>query len=93
LTSTLTNLLSGSTFIVLGSCTPPTRKERKMNIAQLQAAFGSYLRASIAAVAALYMSGITDPKTLLNAFIAGLIGPLAKAVNPKDTSIGINASK
>jgi hypothetical protein len=39
------------------------------------------------------MSGITDPKTLLNAFIAGLVGPLAKAVNPKDTSIGINASK
>jgi hypothetical protein len=39
------------------------------------------------------MSGITDPKTLLNAFIAGLVGPLAKAVNPKDKSIGIGASK
>ncbi len=64
-----------------------------MNKEQLITALGSYLRASAAAVAALYMSGITDPKTLLNAFIAGLVGPLAKAVNPKDKSIGIGASK
>jgi hypothetical protein len=64
-----------------------------MNKEQLIAAFGSYVRASAAAVAALYMSGITDPKTLLNAFIAGLVGPLAKALNPKDKSIGIGASK
>ena len=64
-----------------------------MNTAQLQAAAASYLRATAASVAALYMSGITDPKTLLNAFIAGLVGPLAKALNPKDKSIGIGASK
>ena len=64
-----------------------------MDIKTLQTAFGSYLRASAAAVAALYMSGVTDPKLLANAFIAGLVGPLAKALNPKDASIGINASK
>lgn len=64
-----------------------------MNTKQLQAALASYLRASAASVAALYMSGITDPKTLLNAFIAGLVGPLAKAVNPKDKSFGIGAAK
>jgi hypothetical protein len=64
-----------------------------MDIKVLQNAFGSYIRASAAAVAALYMSGITDPKTLANAFIAGLVGPLAKALNPKDTSIGIGAKK
>lgn len=64
-----------------------------MDIKVLQSALGSYLRASAAAVAALYMSGVTDPKTLLNAFIAGLVGPLAKAVNPKDKSYGIGASK
>lgn len=64
-----------------------------MDIKTLQAAFGSYLRASAAAVAALYMSGVTDPKTLANAFIAGLVGPLAKALNPKDASIGIGAKK
>lgn len=60
---------------------------------QLQAALGSYIRAAAASVAALYMSGVTDPKTLLNALLAGLVGPLAKAVNPKDKSYGIGASK
>ena len=64
-----------------------------MNTAQIQAALGSYLRAALASVAALYMSGVTDPKTLLNALIAGLIGPLAKAANPKDKSYGIGANK
>lgn len=59
----------------------------------LQAAAATYLRASAASVAALYMSGITDPKVLVNAFIAGLVGPLAKALNPKDTSYGIGAKK
>ena len=60
-----------------------------MNQEQLKAAAATYLRASAAAVAALYMSGVTDPKTLVNAFIAGLLGPLAKALNPKDASYGI----
>lgn len=64
-----------------------------MNKEQLTSALGTYLRASAASVVALYMSGITDPKTLLNAFIAGLIGPLAKAVNPKDKAYGIGTSK
>jgi len=64
-----------------------------MDTKQIQAILGSYLRAAASAVAALYMSGITDPKILANAFIAGLVGPLAKAVNPKDKSYGIGASK
>jgi len=41
----------------------------------------SWLRASLAAVAALYMSGITDPKILANAAIAGFIGPVLKALD------------
>jgi hypothetical protein len=64
-----------------------------MNQAQLKAAFATYLRAAAASAVALYMAGITDPKTLLNAFVAGLVGPLAKAVNPKDKSYGIGAGK
>ena len=64
-----------------------------MDSKTLQAAGASYLRAAASAAVALYMSGITDPKTLLNAFIAGLVGPLAKALNPKDKSYGIGASK
>lgn len=59
----------------------------------LEAMFGTWLRASLASVAALYMSGITDPKTLVNAFIAGLLGPAAKALNPKDPSYGFGVKK
>jgi hypothetical protein len=56
---------------------------------QLIAAGKSYARASLASVAALYMSGITDPKVLANAFIAGLIGPLLKALQPSETELGL----
>jgi len=49
----------------------------------------SYARASLASVAALYMSGITDPKVLANAFIAGLIGPLLKALQPSEGQFGL----
>ena len=59
-----------------------------MDIKVLKAAGATWLRASASAVVAMYMSGITDPKTLVNAFIAGLIGPAAKFVNPKDPSYG-----
>jgi hypothetical protein len=60
-----------------------------MDINVLKAAGATWLRAAAAAVAALYMSGITDPKILANAFIAGLLGPAAKFVNPKDPSYGL----
>ena len=59
-----------------------------MDINTLKSAGASWLRASAAACAALYMSGITDPKTLANAFVAGLLAPAAKFVNPKDPSYG-----
>ena len=58
---------------------------------QLKAAALSYLRAALSCVGALYMSGITDPKVLANAFIAGLIGPLLNAVDPKQKEYGIGA--
>jgi hypothetical protein len=51
----------------------------------------SYLRAALAAVVALAMSGVTDPKVLANAFIAGLLGPILKAVDPKHTEYGVKA--
>jgi hypothetical protein len=39
------------------------------------------------------MSGVSDPKTLANAFVAGLLGPAAKFVNPKDPSYGFGSKK
>lgn len=58
---------------------------------KVKAAALSYLRAAAASVAAIYMSGITDPKVLANAFIAGFIGPVLKALDPKDSSIGLGS--
>lgn len=58
---------------------------------QLKAAALSYLRAALSCVGALYLSGISDPKVLANAFLAGLIGPLLKAVDPKQKEYGIGA--
>jgi hypothetical protein len=58
---------------------------------QAIAAAKSYGRASLASVAALYMSGISDPKVLANAFIAGLIGPLLKALQPSEKQLGVGA--
>jgi hypothetical protein len=62
-----------------------------MNKKQLEAAAKSYARAAIASVVALYMSGISDPKVLANAFIAGLIGPLAKALQPSEKQYGLGS--
>jgi hypothetical protein len=56
---------------------------------QLLAAGVSYLRHAGTCAAALYMSGVTDPKTLANAFIAGLIGPLLRGLNTSDKTFGV----
>ena len=65
-------------------------KEGNMKLSPaLQAAAASYLRTAVAAVAAMYMSGNTDPKALGSAFAAAIIGPLARALNPKDGAFGI----
>ena len=55
---------------------------------QLKAMALSYGRAAAAAVAALYMAGVTDPRTLANAFIAALLGPVLKALDPKSPEFG-----
>ena len=57
--------------------------------AQLKAAGLSYLRAALSCVGALYLSGISDPKVLANAFLAGLIGPLLKALAPTEQQFGL----
>ena len=62
-----------------------SNKEKAIAMAQ------SWARASLAGVVALYMSGITDPKVLGNAFLAGLLGPLAKALQPNEKEFGVNS--
>lgn len=60
-------------------------------VEQWKAIGGTYLRAALTAVVALYMSGVTDPKTLLNAGIAAALAPILRAVNPKDAKYGVGA--
>ena len=64
---------------------PKTTKDKALSVAQ------SWLRASAAAVLALYISGITDPKVLLNAFLAGIAAPLIKALQPNEKDYGISS--
>ena len=56
---------------------------------QLKSAGLSYLRAAVSCVGALYLSGITDPKVLANAFIAALVAPLIKALQPSEKEYGL----
>ncbi len=63
----------------------------KSNKEKALAAVESWARASLASAVALYISGITDPKVLLNAFLAGLLGPLAKALQPNQKEFGVGS--
>ena len=64
---------------------PKSTKNQALAVAQ------SWLRASAASALALYLSGITDPKVLLNAFLAGLAGPVLKALQPNEKQFGVNS--
>ena len=64
-----------------------------MNKAIIKSVVGTYLRAGIAAVLALYLAGETDPKTLLTALVAAVAGPLLKALDPKQTEYGVGSKK
>ena len=56
---------------------------------QAKAVAASWARSFMAAALALYMAGVTDPRTLANAFIAALIGPALKAIDPKAKEFGV----
>ena len=58
-------------------------KEKFISIAK------TYGRAGAAAVAALYLSDPSRPlKDYVAAFIAAIIGPVLKAIDPKSTEFG-----
>ena len=60
-----------------------------MDKAKIKAAFASYARSFIAAMLALYMAGIQDPKVLLHAGLAAIAPVLLRAMNPNDKSFGV----
>jgi hypothetical protein len=59
-----------------------------MNTEKLVAIAGTYLRAAFAAVLAMYIAGVTDPKALGSAFLASIAAPILKALDPKESAYG-----
>jgi len=59
-----------------------------MNKTQLNALLASYGRSVLGAGLALYMSGVTDLKTLAYSLIAALAPVALRAINPNDTAFG-----
>ena len=51
----------------------------------------SYLRAAAASAVALYTAGQHDPKALATAFVAGLVGPVLKALDKSAPEFGRKA--
>jgi hypothetical protein len=60
-----------------------------MNNEKIKQIVLTYLRSAAAVAAGLYMTGVHDPKTLASAFIAGLVGPALKALDPTAKEFGI----
>jgi hypothetical protein len=60
-----------------------------MNKEKLKQIGLTYFRSAAAVAAGLYMTGVHDPKTLASAFVAGLVGPLLKALDPSAKEFGI----
>jgi hypothetical protein len=49
----------------------------------------SWSRSFMAAALALYMAGVTDPKTLAMAGVAAVAPVVLRWLNPKDNSFGV----
>lgn len=59
--------------------------------AKFQAVALSWFRAAASAAVALYLTGVTDPKTLGMAALAGFLGPVLKWLDPSATEFGRGA--
>lgn len=59
-----------------------------MNTEQMKAMLASYARSVLGAALALYMSGVTDPKTLSYSLLAAVAPVVLRAINPNDKAFG-----
>lgn len=59
--------------------------------AKFQAVLLSWFRAAASAAVALYLTGVTEPKTLGMAALAGFLGPVLKWLDPSATEFGRGA--
>ena len=56
---------------------------------QAKSLIASWARSFLAAALALYMAGVTDPKTLAMAGAAAVAPVILRWLNPKDASLGV----
>jgi len=56
---------------------------------ELKETAASWARSFLAAALAMYMAGITDPKTLAMGGVAAIAPVVLRWLNPKDASFGI----
>lgn len=59
-----------------------------MNTEKMKQVALTYFRAAFAAILALYLAGVTDPKALLSAAAAAVAAPLLKAIDPSAKEFG-----
>jgi hypothetical protein len=57
---------------------------------QAKALAASWGRSFLAAALALYMAGVTDPKTLAMAGVAAVAPVILRWLNPSDASFGVS---
>ena len=57
---------------------------------QAKARAASWGRSFLAAALALYMAGVTDPKTLAMAGVAAVAPVILRWLNPSDASFGVS---
>jgi hypothetical protein len=57
---------------------------------QAKALAASWGRSFLAAALALYMAGVTDPKTLAMGGVAAVAPVILRWLNPSDASFGVN---
>jgi hypothetical protein len=60
---------------------------------EMKSLLASWGRSFLAAVLALYLAGVTDPKTLSMAGLAAVAPVILRWLNPNDASFGINKDK
>ena len=58
---------------------------------QAKAILASWARSFLAACAACYMAGVTDPKLILNSGLAAVLPVVIAFLNPKDDRYGVGA--
>ena len=55
---------------------------------KLEAVVLDYIKSGVIAVVPLYLSGVTNPKALMNAFAVAVLGPIYQGLSKKNIAYG-----